>query len=302
MRKIQVRIGKQQKGLTLLLVLVLLVVTISSSLFFQERMTASTRISGATRDNSVSLILAESAMENLRGGFINDYPLSDTSPPYPLYALDSRDCTWNLAHDVATGIDAAACQADPRPDVLRVADIGGLMSDTVALETSLGAADVGYIYYVGAADQVLPNLLQRVANAGAGVTGTGCTIETGTHSVSEAECNLDISTLFGGTNYSPLAFTTSEGLLFKVEDPENWQAVLDQADNYDGTVAAAWLELTVNTENPDAVDVWVQAVASVGIATSYVQRNAGTYHPASNVLGSLAGLVESSNIDRRLSP
>jgi len=282
-KMIQMRLKTKQRGLSLLLVIVLLVISISTSLFFHERMISSTRISGATRDNSESMMLAESAMEMLRGGFIN--------------TLDSRDCVWNLAHDMATGNDAADCLADTKSDAGRAATIGGQMSDTVALEASLAAAKVKYLYYVGAADQQLPNILQRVANGGAGVQGAACTIANASHSVSAANCNMDINTLFNDAALSPLLFTTNANGLLINSDAASWQAELASNGN-NRTVAAAWIELTVNVDNPDAIDMWVQAAASVGVATSYVQRYVGTYHPASNVLGSLAGLVESSNIDR----
>ena len=298
MRKIQTRLRTQQQGLSLLLVLVLLVISISTSLFFHQRMVSSTRISGATRDNSESLMLAESAMERLRGGFINNFPLSTTATPFPLYALESRDCTWNAALGVFEGQDAAVCELAPLPDAGRAAGIGGKMGDTTALETALTDAVVDYMFYVGAADQILPNILQRVANAGAGVTGSTCAA-TGTHAVA-ANCNeLPINTLF--VDGSPLLFTTNANGRLIGSNAANWQAELDAVGN-NGTVAAAWLELTVNETDPDAVDTWVQAMASVGIATSYVQRYTGTYHPGTNILGSLAGLVEASNIDREITP
>ena len=60
----------RQGGISLLLVLVLLVITAASSAYFHKSMVGNTRMSGANRDNAASLLLAESAMEKLRGSFI----------------------------------------------------------------------------------------------------------------------------------------------------------------------------------------------------------------------------------------
>ena len=276
------KIRKRQRGLSLMLVMVLLVVTVSTSLHFHQRLVASTLMSGATRDNSESLMLAESAMEMLRGGFINT-----------LCSID--DCS-------VLG-----------PDSQRTGSAVSKKMDSVdALNTGLAGSGVPYVYYVGAATQQSPSILQSVANDGAGVTGTACTIASASRAISAVGCNLDIDTLFGGagTDFRPLLYTTqsipgttqSNGLLV-ASNAANWQAVLD-SDTYNDTVAAAWIELTVNAdpENPDAVDLWVQASAQVGPARSYVQRYLGTYHPVKNVLGNLSGMVEASNIDRSKNP
>ncbi len=278
MKKIRSGMRHQQQGLSLLLVLVLLVISISTSLFFHQRMVSSTQISGATRDNSESLMLAESAMEMLRGGFIN------------------KLCTLATLADCAT-----VAPATPNYDKDRTGAIIGKMKDAAALETALTLSEVDYLFYVGAADQLSPSILQRAANGGAGIAGASCTVAAGTHAVSAADCNLDVNTLFTGVNNNPLLFTTNANGLLVQSAAANWQAELASANN-NSTVAAAWIELTVNNDDPDGTDMWVQSVARVGVAKSYVQRYIGTYYPASTALGSLAGLVESSNINREVTP
>ncbi len=254
--------SKYQRGLSLILVLVLLTIAVSTSLYFHQRLVGSTDISATTRDNSTSLMLAESALEHLRGGYLNKL-------------CTSTDCSLK--------------------DMERLgAAVAGNMDDVAALDTLLGESKVEYAYYVGAADLFSPGILQRVANIDAGSGRAACTINS--HAVPAADCKLDINALFGA-GYRPQLYTTNANGLLVSSSLADWKAVTE-ASTYNDTVAAAWIELTRSALDADDVDVWVQASAQVGIAKSYIQRYVGTHSPQSNVIGNLAALVEASNIDR----
>lgn len=276
MRTRYLRARKQQQGLALLLVLVLLVISVFISLNFHQRLVTSTRMSGATRDNSESLMLAESAMEMLRGRYINSL------------------CSFPSVPD-------SVC-ATKGSDAQRVGQaVSNNKEDASALDQALKDSKVGYVFYVGAADQTSPGILQRVANSGAGVTGAACgSVGATSFAVNAADCKLDINSLFGGVHEPALYTTSAEGLLIN-SNASNWQAELN-SNNSNDTVASAWMEITFNVDT-DAVDVWVQASAQVGMARSYVQRYVGTHPPPANVLGTeLAGISEASNIDREVKP
>jgi len=281
MKNLHLKFGNKQRGLSLFLVLTLLVITISASLFFHKRMVTSTRVSGATRDNSASMLLAESAMENLRGGFINN--------------LDSL-CNGKILAG-STGCATVAF------DKNRASALIEEMGDPSQLGTILQNSGLNYMFYVGPAGmtEISPSILQAVANGDATAAnggGTFCTISTSTNAVSAADCKLRVGDLFStGNSFSPKLYTTNDNGRLVDSADANWSAAFASKD----TVAAVWMELTINPENSDAMDMWVEVAARVGMATTYVQRYVGTYYEA-NRLGSLSALIEASNIDRRIEP
>jgi len=281
MRNLQLKFRNKQSGLSLFLVLTLLVITISASLFFHNQMVTSTRVSGATRDNSGSMLLTESALENLRGSFIN--------------SLDSL-CYGNVQAG-STNCGQLAYDKD------RAAALREYMDDPDQLGTILQNANLDYIFYVGAngISQTSPSILQSVANGDATASnggGTFCTIDTDSYAVSGNDCKLRINNLFSNGNaYHPILYTTNDNGRLINSGEANWNTAFANKD----TVAAAWMELTVNPDDSSAVDIWVEAAGRVGMASTYVQRYVGTFY-ASNQLGSLSALIEASNIDRRVSP
>jgi len=281
MKNLQMKFGKKQRGLSLFLVLTLLIITISASLFFHNRMVTSTRVSGATRDNSASMLLTESALENLRGSFIN--------------TLDSL-CYGNVQAG-STNCSQVAYDKD------RAAALRDSMDDPEQLGTILQNSNLNYIFYVGTTGitQTLPSILQSVANGDATAangSGTFCTIDTDSYAVSGNNCKLRINNLFSTDNaYRPILYTTNDNGRLVNSTDTNWSAAFASKD----TVAAVWMELTVNPDDSGAVDIWVEAAGRVGMASTYVQRYVGTFY-ASNRLGTLSALIEASNIDRRVTP
>ncbi len=245
----------QQRGLTFILVLVLLILTVSASLSFHQYLISSTRMSNATRDNSASLMLAESAMEMLRGGFIN--------------TLDSTN---------AMVTDSCSIKGAPY-DRCRAHSVINSMDDPFGLETTLNSANLAYIFYVGTSGitQTSPSILQAMANGEAtAANGTFCSVNS--HAVSDAACRLRIDDLFSNGRKAKLYTTNDSGRLVS-SAAATWNAERRGSLN-NGTVAAAWMELTMNPDEAGAVDLWVESVAQVGAATSYVQRYVGTYSTA----------------------
>ena len=88
----------QQSGYLLILVAVFLLILTASSAQFFVRQTDNIRSSGALRDSTESLMLAETAMEMLRGQFINTL---DTVVETPTDVLD-KVAAEALAPNIAT--------------------------------------------------------------------------------------------------------------------------------------------------------------------------------------------------------
>ncbi len=269
---------RQERGASLVLVLVLLTITATASAFFFNSMVGNTRLSGANRDNTASLLLAESAMEMLRGNF--------------MYRLD------------AVTIDEASGTTQPVPDgVLDNMDLDKVrekMNTADPFGTAAGAelAHLSYIYFanngVGSGlTESIPSILQKVANGEAARAVT--TAVPSDHQVLSA--SLKVDDLFSGT-LKPFIYKTNTNGLLIASDAASWSGETASQK------AVAWLELTQNP-TPGAIDFWVQAVGRVGFSNSYLQRYVGTfYEPAEGpgTVGGLSVLIEASNIDRRVSP
>lgn len=252
--------GNKQQGAVLVLTVIFLFIMLGSSLHFFRQIMDDIKISGASRDSNESLLLAESAMELLRGRFINNL---DTNP------------TINVTSCNVGGISLDKCEAS---------EIGKNINDPSAYL-------MPYMYYVSSAtalDQTKPSILQNIAN-GEATNKTPSTM--GAQKISLATKKLRINDLFGA-GFNPRLFAVnSNGLL---ED----SLVADWDTETSLQKAAAWIEVILNPTNSSAVDLYVQAVAQAGNGRSYLQRYVGTYFVSDTIGALVSPLAESSGINR----
>lgn len=247
--------GRQQSGFIMILVAIFLLVLMVGSAQLFTRIAEDTVTSGTLRDSTEALMLAETAMEHLRGQYIN--------------TLDS------VAEAPSNGLDR---------------DIAGQLTGNMAAPDGVLFP---YMYYVSAGaglDQTQPAILQKIADGeGAGADGAAMAAR----SIATNTAQLRINNLFaspGGTAVSPMLYVLdAQSGLLTASAAANWNAEVSSEK------AAVWIEVIQNPSNGTAVDLFVQAMAQVGTAKSYVQRYIGTYN---NVLGSISTLAEASNIDR----
>lgn len=268
-------VGEHQGGLALVLVLVLLLITTLASVFFYNSMVGSTRMSGANRDNTASLQLAESALELLRGGFSNQ--LDSSVDPADINAADCTTAGALGPHSLDN------CEAY---EVIRDLNSNGHITDVIA--------PLDYIFFVSdggpGLTEIRPSILQKVANGEADNTSSAVAAD---QVVAEGTAKMTINDLFGNS-HKPLIWAMNEnGLL--VASPLSWTGETTQEK------AAAWLELTRNEDDDTAMDIWAQAVGQTGFSRSYLQRYVGTFYPPTTV-GGLSALIEGSNIDRGITP
>ncbi len=246
-------VKQQQRGYIMLIVAVFLLVLLSGSAQFFSRIANDTQTSGMVRDSTESLMLAETAMELLRGRYIS--------------TLD-------------TVVEA--------PDVLDHVQAGQLPS----IKANPDAGLFPYMYYVSAGtgiDQDSPSILQKIAN-GEAVATTAAAMTA--RSINSATSQMRVNDLFatvGATDLSPMLYTRSDNGLLVTSVAVNWAAEASSEK------VAVWVEVIENDSDANAIDIFVQAVAQVGNAKSYVQRYVGTYN---NILGTISALAEASNIDR----
>jgi len=235
----------------------------AGSAHFYFRTTENTIASGTVRDSSQALLLAESAMELMRGQLV-------------LNRLDSDNTTRVAACEDPNNNNATS-------DICEAAEIRSNMSDPSSKLFS-------YMYYISSASALehsAPSILQRVAN-GEAANASASTLASQT--IAESDNQLRINDLFGN-GFAPRLYLLNSNALLTASNAANWNA--------EGAAekAAAWVEVIVNPSNSNAVDLYVQAVAQVGKAKSYVQRYAGSFS-SGTTLGSVSGLSEASNIDR----
>jgi Tfp pilus assembly protein PilX len=252
---------QHQSGYILIFSVIFLFMMVIYSTHFFYRATESTIISGSDRDSKKALLLAESAMEYLRGVFISN-------------RLDS-DAT----------IRVAGCK-DAAGKTFDMCEAGLLQQNMSSPDNFLFT----YMYYVSngtGLDLSKPSLLQRVVDGEASQV-TAATLNS--QKIDGATAYLRVNDLFS---------TTFEPRLYKTND--NGRLVASVAKDWNDEIyhekAAAWMEVIQNPVNSDAVDLIVQTVAQVGKAKSYMQRYVGTLRKT-NALGSVGLLSEASNIDR----
>ncbi len=254
---------QRQNGAILILVLIILGVLIATSIQFFTVTTDSTKISGSARDSSESLLLAESAMEMLRGQFIND--------------LD-RDGVVSVANCAVNGLTVDKCEA------------GEIRNNIATPEPSM----LSYTYYTtagGALDQTTPSILQKVAD-GEGAFDTTTTPLT-THNISNGVNRLRVNDLFAA-GISPLLYSVNNNGLLVSSVAANWNAETSTQK------AAAWIEVILNPTDNEAIDLYVQTVAQVGNARSFLQRYVGSYYNDDTLGALISPLAESSNINREV--
>ena len=274
---------RQQNGLALILVLVLLLITAAASVFFYNSMVGSTRLSGANRDNTASLLLAESALELLRGGFGNQLN-SDANNE----TIHASDCTKSrVVGQTTTLYSVDNCEAY---EVIRDVNSTTHVADVIA--------PLDYVFFVndGGAGltETRPSLLQKVANGEAkGVSDSAARVPNN-QVVAEGTADLTINDLFSNS-HKPLVYAMNQNGLLVESNSASWTGITTQEK------AAAWLEFTRNAADNKAMDIWVQAVGQTGFSRSYLQRYVGTFYPPTTI-GGLSALIEASNIDRGVGP
>lgn len=250
---------KKQNGYVLLLVMVFLTILLIAIANFLTSSTQHTKDSGGVRDMTESLLMAESAMNMAMGQF-----------------LSSEDS--DKAINITTVVD-----------------------DQAKLTEILN--EIPYMFYINKSDsadsneinQTTPALLQIIAN---GEASNGDFVDLNSPRLVTSDddplTNLRINDLFDDAGeFRPYLFTLdpADGLLV-ISNAATWndEAAVEKA--------AAWIEVTINPDNDEAVDIFIQATANVDGVKSYLQRFVGSYIP-SRRLGNVELLVESSTIDRR---
>jgi len=262
---------KQNGAALITMVMIMLVILMSSSVYLNSRMKTSTKLSGSERDNSEAFLYAESTMELLRGRFINN--------------LDTQNSAVSGACDDGTGTSPDKCETGLIQQYIQN-PIGNLVDNNL----------MPYMFYVTAAgintiDQTTPMLLQRIADGEAlKPNNAGAGINIVSNSVPIAVTTLNLNDLFDSG--SPFLFTTNNNGLLIDSNAASWTALNTSVKSM------AWIEVIRNPSDNQAIDLYVQAVAQSGNSKRYLQSYIGTY--GAQTLGtSLAGLIEASNIDRR---
>lgn len=273
----------RERGMTLVLVLVLLVITAAASIFFYNSMVGTTRMSGVNRDNSASLLLAESALETLRGGFSNQLN-SDVNDE----TIYESDCTQSQA--VGESVITYSLDNCEAYEVIRDLDSTTHITDTIE--------PLDYIFFVNDGGSGLtetrPTVLQKVANGEAESIADSAGRVLDNQVVLESANEVTLNDLFS-IDHKPKVYTLNENGLLVASNSASWTGETSQEK------AAAWLELTRNPDDDTAMDIWVQAVGQAGFSRSYLQRYVGTFYPPTTI-GGLSALIEASNIDRGVTP
>lgn len=148
-----------------------------------------------------------------------------------------------------------------------------------------------YMFYVStgtALDQTAPSLLQKVAD---GEASNAAAAAYAVPRVGSGTATVRVNSLFISAAMKPMLYTVNNNGLLVNSAAANW------AGEANTSKAAAWIEVTQNPNQADAVDLYVQAAAEVGNAHTYLQRYVGTYF-SSITIGAIAVLAEASNILR----
>lgn len=260
---------RHQSGYVLVLVTVFLMVLAGATIQFFNRTAENTRISNNYRDNSASLILAESAMEFIYTSFT-----SFTS------ALTTQaGCT----PDMSCAVQVKNSLTNPDPVMLPYAYY--IANDPLS-PNSLSESR----------PSVLQNIATGEANAVSNVTLTNSSVP---------QAPLRIEDLFVDANRHPMLFgiDPNTGILTRITAAPNWPSAwtqqpdpTDPGNIWNGLVpntrAATWLEFTLNPDDSSSIDIYIQSAARVGTNFSYTQKYIGSVF-AQTRLGSLPVLAES---------
>lgn len=251
---------KKSAGYIIMIVAVFLAVLGLTTMQYFTRSVEHAKLAGTNRDHGQSLLLAESAMEHLRGRFIEDL----STPGNPVVA----SCTNSL-------------------DSCRAAVIE---QNTSSPDTHL----LPYMFYTqqgSGISSTVPEILRNVAN------GESTFVTSSASGAGVAAAPLRVKSLFNSATKRPFLYgvVPNNGMIQEINSA-SWTTVWENPDDtaWDGLVnnqkAAAWIEVI---KNPNGIDLFVQAVGQVGNSKSYVQRNVGGYFGAT-VLGTLPLLAEAN--------
>jgi hypothetical protein len=165
-------------------------------------------------------------------------------------------------------------------------------ADLASILTATGS--LFYITDTSTADEIeqtAPSLLQIVANGEASnVAATNLTSARLETSAVNPLVTLRINDLFdGAATFRPLLYTINSATgLLTPSMAVSWSSL-------DATVkAAVWFEVIQNPNNSSSVDVYVQAVAEVDGAKSYIQRTLVGYDPTWELGDDISAVSESS--------
>lgn len=115
--------SRQQKGYSLLAVVVLLSLFAVIALQFLDRTTKSIQISGYARDSAESLVLAEAAMNTLYGSFVYDADLDGANGPDNLTTVNTKPGQIEISLPYMYFVNGGAGVDQTAPSLLqRIAD------------------------------------------------------------------------------------------------------------------------------------------------------------------------------------
>lgn len=264
MQQINLKSGPAQRGYILLIVALFLSVLMVASAQFFLKTTDHTTGSGMIRDSTQSVLLAESAMNMVMGQFIS-------------------------GDDNGSGAEAAK-------------NFSAYLGNQVALSNMWADADpyLRNMYYVTNTNDAseinitMPSILQAIANGESNAVNLA---PAGSHRITTLGVALppmrmnDLFDASGASIFSPSLFVLDAAGLLKKSNHSSWNAETSPVK------AAGWLEATENPANVQVVDIFVQAMADVDGAKSYLQRHLGSYVPSAR-LGNIELIVEASNVNR----
>jgi len=251
---------QRQSGYVLILTVMFLLILMGTSSQFYVRSLENTRLSGVERDKDLSFLTAEAAMNDLFLRVAND--VYDAGPLSPFTTPDPK---LNKS-----------CLKDPAPTACLLTAITPNLGDSKKLHGQLPT----YIYHITTVDGMdtpNPGILQGIAN---GESQNVAFAQVAASSFAAPALNTDltlrINDLYSATK-SPISYrvdgTTGSLTSVATVSPTNF----DTMGNIGGGVvttpgvkAAAWLEFTPGPIG--TINIYVQAVAQVGDAITYLQQ------------------------------
>jgi len=265
MKQINLKKGSRQKGYILLIVALFLSVLMVASTQFFLKTTDHTTSSGMTRNSIQSVLVAESAMNLVMGRFMS----GDASE-------DAKNSSAYIGNQV---------------------DLANMLSDS----------DLANMYYVTnteIANEInitSPRILQAIANGEASAVALSAVgSQRITTSVDDPLVRMRVNDLFdtgGASTFRPSLFILNAAGLLINSPQTSWNAETSPVK------AAGWLELIINPGNAQVVDVFIQAMADVDGAKSYLQRYLGFYGAGGldlSLLNEASEIVSDANsLDRR---
>ena len=255
---------KEQKGYLLLIAIVFLFILGMASLHFFNRSSENLKMSGALRDSATAQLLAESAMEHMRGQFVMGR--LDSDPTIRVSACDNGSgATFDMCESSLIQKNRQNPDDHMFPYMFYITDGNGI-------------------------DSKRPSLLQRVADGESRFSEVDVATSITGHAAPNARELVRIEDLFAGST-KPLLYIMNDSGKVESSLANSWNAETHAEK------AAAWFEVVQNSSDTDAIDIYVQSAAQVGNSRSYVQRYVGTFTNGT-VLGVVSAVSEASNVDR----